>query len=81
MPVIHNKTGKVDQHIIEQAKEHFAQALFDAVIFIRQRITYCAICGITNNHKGCWNVEVLGQYETLGKEMIERIKDIEGEDE
>lgn len=81
VPVLHNKSGKVDQFIIEQAKEHFAQALFDAVIFIRQRITYYAVGGITDNPKDRWDVEALGQYETLGKEMIERIKDIEEEDE
>lgn len=77
--VLHNKNGKVDQYIVEQAKENFAHALFESVIMIRQRITQYALKGITDNPKDRWDVEALGQFETLSKEMIERINKIEGE--
>lgn len=78
VPVLHSNLGKVDNYVIEQAKEHFGQALFNSVIHIRQRIKYYAFGGISDNENDRWDIEALSYFEELGKEMIQRIEKIEG---
>lgn len=78
VPVLHTKNASVDQFVIKQAKEYFAQALFNSVIHIRERVKYYAFGGISDSENDRWDKEALGQFEALGKEVIQRIEEIEG---
>lgn len=77
VPVLIKRNGKVDEQILNFSKKAFSDALFKNQIYQRERIKKFGAEGIKN--KDMHDKRVLHMLDQIYKELVERIKFIEGD--
>lgn len=72
LPSMSDSRTRIDQTIIEQAREDFGDWVFNTVIKRRNRIKEFSILGIKNNERD--DREALEQYQEFVEELLARVK-------
>lgn len=80
LPVLFENNNEVDEIILNDAKDIFGDNnMFNAIIRRMKRVKRWDSVGITDDQKDSWDKKTHAVFQDVTKEMIERIKKIEKE--
>lgn len=79
LPVILKKDSKIDQFVMMEAKEKYAELIFDVTIPHLERLKRYDVTGITYNDKDIHDKRVHALYADVAREIIKRKEGIENE--
>lgn len=75
LPVLSQKGARIDNLILDMAREKWGEDVFNTHIHLMQRVKSMDVTGITDNPHDTWDRKSQKLFANLAKELVERIDD------